>query len=109
MIQNDLQTIVLAIFGSTGLWTLINFLVQRHFNNKDSQNRDLQLLKNAELASLQDRLLYLCESYIEKGQIELNQLQSLNRLYSAYKALGGNEFIHDMMDSKVSRLPIKNG
>ena len=105
---NDLQTIILAIFGSTGLWTLVNFLVQRHFNLKDQRNNDLALLKEAELASLQDRLLYLCESYIEKGSIELNQLQSINRLYSAYRKLGGNSFITDMYEGKVKRLSVKN-
>lgn len=108
MAMNDLQTILLAIFGSTGLWTLINFLVQRHFQKKDQRNDDLALLKEAELASLQDRLLYLCESYIEKGSIELNQLQSIDRLYTAYRKLGGNSFISDMYDGKVKRLSVRN-
>lgn len=108
MTGTEFQTILLAIFGSTGLWTLINFLVQRHFQMKDQRNGDLALLKEAELASLQDRLLYLCESYIEKDQIEINQLQSIDRLYRAYKKLGGNSFISGMYDGKVKNLPVKN-
>ena len=98
--------IILAIFGSTGLWTLINFLVQRYFAKRDKHANDLELLKEAELASLQDRLLHLCEGYIAEGSIEMNQWQSLNRLFTAYSNLGGNEFIHDMMDDKVRKLPI---
>ena len=104
--QHD--TLILAIFSCTGLWSLINFIVQRHFAKQDKRQDDLRLIKEALLASLQDRLLYLCESYIEQGSIELNQLQSLNRMYSAYKALGGNEFIHDLVEKRVRTLPIHN-
>ena len=102
------ETLILAIFSCTGLWTLVNFLVQRHFAKKDKRASDLTLIKEALLASLQDRLLYLCESYIEQGSIEMNQLQSLNRMYSAYRALGGNEFIHDLVEKRVRTLPIHN-
>ena len=98
--------IILAIFGCTGLWTLINFFVQRYFQKKDQRANDITLLKEAELASLQDRLLYLCERYISAGELELNQLQSLNRLYTVYRKLGGNEFIHDMMETQIPRLKI---
>lgn len=102
------ETLILAIFSCTGLWTLVNFLVQRHFAKKDKRASDLALIKEALLASLQDRLLYLCEGYIEQGSIELNQLQSLNRMYSAYRALGGNDFIHDLVEKRVRMLPIHN-
>lgn len=102
------ETIILAIFSSTGLWSLINFLVQRHFAKKDKRDTDMSLVKEALLATLQDRLLYLCEKYIQQGNIEMNQLQSLNRMYLAYKGLGGNEFIHDLVEKKVKNLPIVN-
>ena len=102
------ETIILAIFSSTGLWTLINFQVQRYFAKKDKRSTDLTLIKEALLATLQDRLLYLCEDYIQRGSLELNQLQSINRMYSAYTALGGNEFIHDLTEHKVKALPIHN-
>ncbi|MBQ6592929.1 MAG: hypothetical protein IJH98_08555 [Solobacterium sp.] len=100
------ETLILAVFSCTGLWTLINFIVQRHFANKDRKQDDLKLIKEALLASLQDRLLYLCDAYIETGSIELNQLQSLRRMYKAYKGLGGNEFITDLVENKVNHLPI---
>ncbi len=102
------DTLILAVFSCTGLWTLINLIVQRHFAKQDKRQDDLKLIKEALLASLQDRLLYLCESYIENGSIELNQLQSLNRMYAAYKALGGNEFIHELVEKRVRTLPIHN-
>lgn len=102
------DTLLLAIFSCTGLWTLVNFFVQRYFANKDKKATDLTLIKEALLATLQDRLLYLCEAYISTGSIEMNQLQSLNRMYSAYAALGGNDFIHDLVEKKVKMLPIHN-
>ncbi len=102
------ETLILAIFGCTGLWTLINFFVQRYFSKKDKRGDDLSLIKEALLATLQDRLLYLCEAYIAKGFIEMNQLQSLNRMYSAYTALGGNSFLHDLVEKKVKMRTIHN-
>lgn len=104
--SSEVTTIVLAIFSCTGLWTLVNYFVQRHFNNKDKDQRDLKLLKEALLALLQDRLLYLCTSYISEGEIEVNQLKSLKRLYASYKDLGGNEFVHDLMNKQIDNLQI---
>ena len=100
------ETILLAIFSSNGLWTMLNYFIQRHFANKDKGRKDLDLLKEAQLALLQDRLLHLCTDYISKGHITVNQLKSLKRLYSSYKDLGGNDFVHDLMENQVNHLQI---
>ena len=98
-------TVVAASLGSAGLWTLINNIYLNH----SQENKTIELIKEAQLATLQDRLLYLCTKYLEDYSdqgIEANQLKSLHNLYNSYKALGGNSFITDMID-RVNKLKVR--
>ena len=98
-------TVVAASLGSAGLWTLINNIYLNH----SKENKTIELMKAAQLATLQDRLLYLCTKYLEDYKdtgIEANQLKSLHNLYKSYTDLGGNSFISDMMD-RVNKLKVR--
>ena len=98
-------SILVAAFGSAGLWTLINNIYLNH----SQENKTIELIKEAQLATLQDRLLYLCTKYLEDHAdegIEANKLKSLHNLYNSYKALGGNSFITDMID-RVNKLKVR--
>lgn len=91
--------IILAIFGSTGLWTLVNNVVQRMQGHKSAERKAL-------LALLHDRLYLLCQSYIEQGSISLDELENIDYLYSPYRALGGNGTCEKLYE-KVLSLPIE--
>lgn len=98
-------TIIVACFGSAGLWSLINNI---YLNNR-KEDATIELLKKAELVILQDRLLYLCTKYVEdeaENGIEGNKLKSLHNLYEAYQSLGGNGFISDLM-KRVNTLKVR--
>ena len=102
---DTLITILVACFGSAGLWTLINNI----YLNRHKEDETIELLKKAQLATLQDRLLYLCTKYLEDYAdigIEANQLKSLHNLYDAYRSLDGNDFIHDLMN-RVNKLKVR--
>ena len=105
MTSENIVTLLVACFGSAGLWTLINNI---YLNNR-KENETIELLKQAQLASLQDRLLYLCTKYLEDYSdvgIDANQLKSLHNMYNAYHALDGNSFITDMVE-RVNKLKVR--
>ena len=100
-----LITILIACLGSAGLWTLINNI---YLTNK-KEDETIGLIKQALLATLHDRLLYLCTKYLEDYAeigIEANQLHSLHNLFESYKSLGGNGLISDLV-SRVNKLKVR--
>lgn len=61
-------------------------------------------LNEAVCSLLRDRILHLCEKYIQNGQITHRQWESLYDLFEKYQKLGGNGFIKDEIET-VSELP----
>ncbi len=93
--------IIIAILGSTGLWTLINNIIT-YFKDKKS------IEKKALLALLHDKLYYLCQHFISKGSITADELENLEYLYKPYSSLGGNGTCKRLYE-EVLRLPITKG
>lgn len=75
--------IVVSIFASTGFWTLINTIVQ---NNKTSKSVE----RTALLGLLHDKIYSLCQQYIAKGYVTLEEFDNLEYLYRPYIQMGGN-------------------
>ena len=72
---------VLAIFASTGFWTFVMMMVQRH--DAKTNNRDKILLGLAH-----ERICSLSEEYIKEGSILESDYESLHDyLYVPYKAV----------------------
>ncbi|HIY53713.1 MAG TPA: hypothetical protein H9832_07135 [Candidatus Agathobaculum merdavium] len=55
-------------------------------------------VQKALLATLHDRLLFLCLHYLEAGEITADELDNLTLLYDQYVALGGNGTIKKLME-----------
>ena len=108
--MNTLLTIILTIIGSGGLFSFIQFLFTRHDGKKNyvtkeemdekfsAQNVALDLLKEAALASMQDRLEFIMSKYLKEGEISVNQYKALTHMVEAYKGLGGNSFVAEMYE-----------
>lgn len=89
-------TILCAVLGSSGLWSLILALVMRNLNKND-------LL----LGLGHDRIIFLCKSYIERGYLSADEYENLHDyLYEPYEKRGGNGTAKKLMD-EVKKLPIK--
>lgn len=69
--------------------------------------KQLQLICNGQLYVLQDRLLYLCDKYLDKGYISTTEYKMIVNMYHAYHDLGGNDFITDLF-TRVKTLQIKD-
>lgn len=88
-------TVVCAVLASSGLWT---FLSKR----KDQKDGKTQLL----VGLAHDRILHLCEKYIERGCLTKEEYDDLHKyLYEPYSNLGGNGSAERMI-KEVDKLKI---
>lgn len=94
-----MNALIIAIVGSQALFSFIQFLIVRHDAKRSAAD-------TAILAILRDRLLHLCNKYLEAGAIDIYEEESFSKLYEAYTNLGGNSFIKELRD-KVVNLPRK--
>lgn len=87
--------IILAVFGSTGIWALISKLI-------DKKSASAKML----LGLGHDKIYELCKGYIKRGSITSDEFENLIKyLYEPYKKLGGNGTAERLVD-EVKRLPI---
>lgn len=72
--------VVIAVLGSNGLWAWIN----SKGTAKSARDRMLLGIGHAEI-------FRLCEKYIRRGAITMDELEDLDRyLFKPYSELGGN-------------------
>lgn len=90
-----LASVLIAILGSTGLWSFIASIR----NNHDAKTRLL-------IGLAHDRIIYLGTSYIERGYITPDEYENLHDyLYVPYAENGGNGSAKRVMES-VKQLPM---
>ena len=99
--SSETLAIIIAVFGSTGLWTLVNTIVLKFQEKKSVSTKMLLGLGH-------DRIYDLCHQYIQRGSITTDEHENLIKyLYEPYKSLGGNG-TGDRLVDEVKKLPIKN-
>lgn len=90
-----LTSVLIAIFGSTGLWS---FIANRR-NKHDAKTRLL-------IGLAHDRIIYLGTKYIERGYITPDEYENLHDyLYVPYAENGGNGSAKRVMEN-VKQLPM---
>ena len=101
IIWQSIVTIVCAVFASSGLWAYLS--ARRDRKAKKDDKRDAQ---NAMILGLgHDRIISLCEKYIERGWIASDEYENLYTwLYKPYEELGGNGTAKRLM-AIVDNLP----
>lgn len=96
--HETLVTIILAIIGSGGFWSAMQFIAQKHSEKRSATARLLLGLSHEEI-------LEQCEFYEERGYIKPDEYAELERyLYEPYKKLGGNGAVEREMQ-KIKALP----
>lgn len=81
--MDNMTTIVLAIFASTGFWTFLQNLIANRKKKKTPQEEMI-------LALGRDRLLHLSKSYMSKGYIPDDEFDTFKMMGEAYIAMDGN-------------------
>ena len=98
MSTDIIVTLVVAIFGSTGFWTLL-------MNRKKKKSAEARLLMGIAYSEIIRR----CDHYIKVGHIDIDEYNELNRyLFEPYREMGGNGTAEKLM-GEVKKLPMKEG
>lgn len=94
-------TIAVAMFASTGFWTLVNNIYQDKKKPKDTPER------RALLGLLHENIMDKCRFFIERGYISVEEYEDLQHyIYEPYRELGGNGTGERAL-SEVNKLPLK--
>ena len=98
-----LISVVGAVLASSGFWA---YLIARR--DKKREKREGQSAQARMIIGLgHDRIIYLCEKYIERGYITSEEYENLNEwLYDPYVAMGGNGTAKRLM-AIVDNLPCR--
>lgn len=87
--------VIIAVLGSNGLWAWI----QNRGTAKSARDRMLLGIGHAEI-------FRLCEKYIRRGAITMDELEDLDRyLFKPYSELGGNGTAAALVE-QCRKLPI---
>lgn len=104
--ENIWTTILLAIFASSGIWSVITLIIQNHFNKRNSINDDQKKIDKMVIGLGHDRITFLGMAYIDRGYITKDEYEDLiTYLYTPYKELGGNGTA-ELVIEKVKALPM---
>lgn len=103
-------TLVVAIFGSSGLGTVVSVLVTRHYQKKDKKENDLKTMNDAIAALAHDSYFRHCRFLLTKEKITESEHENHDYLYKAYHSLGlngiGDKMHKQILDKEV--VPDKN-
>lgn len=94
------EAIIIAILGSSSIATIITAII----NAIITHSRAYKNLENANKIIMKDRIKHLGKSYIERGNVSLDELEDLHEMHQCYHDLGGNGFLDQLM-KEVDSLP----
>ncbi len=83
MNNETVVAIVTAVFASSGLWSIILYVVQTRDKNRSE-------VRKALLALLHDRIYAECEKAMTQGHVSIQEFKNISYLYEPYRDLGGN-------------------
>lgn len=71
-----------------------------------SINKSLEEQKEVNLKQIRHTIVHTCEEALEKGEISINKLRSLEEMYEEYvEIFHGNGYVKTLME-RVRKLPI---
>lgn len=99
-------TIVVAVFGSGGLWALLTAIITSKLEKRRKEQVNDEDVRAMLRGLGHDRICYLGECYVKRGYITKDEYENLvDYLYRPYKGLGGNGTAEKII-LEVNKLPI---
>lgn len=95
------ETIIIALIAAltgSGISSIVIVLLQRKWAKQDMHDERVDALVDASKVQMIDRVRWLGRSYIEAGEIRLEDKENLREMYAAYKRLGGNGHLDTIMN-----------
>lgn len=98
-----IETLIVACGGAcvAGIFQIIVLLI----NNRKKKNKEEETVAEGVMVLLQDRIKFLAKHFIADETIAPEDLEDLMRMHKAYKELGGNGYLDQLMDA-VKNLPL---
>lgn len=97
-----------GIFSSSGLWAFIMANRERKAAAKQDKETKIDDIANAVRGFGHDKILYLGQSYLDRGYITATEYDNLiNYIWIPYDKLEGNGTAKKIIE-EVKKLPIKN-
>lgn len=90
MSHEMLITAVLSAITSSGVMSLIIYLIQRRDRKKDEENANKSAQSRMLVGLGHDRIISLTDRYVRRGMITLKEKRNLEFLYRPYSDMGGN-------------------
>jgi len=103
--------IIIALLSAglgSGMMAIVLAYLQRKWNKADKKDERMDAVVDALKEIMIDRVRYLGKRYISEQEIALEDKESIEGMFKAYKALGGNGHLDTVMD-EVERLPVRSG
>ena len=88
--QLVLITAVLSAVTSSGVMSLIIYLLQRRDRKREREEANNSAMSKMLLGLGHDRIIYLTDRFVRRGAITLKEKRNLEFLYGPYAELGGN-------------------
>lgn len=103
MSTDSIVTLLVAVFASTGFWSLVQYIIGLVKEKKSGDSSEKKLL----VALSHDRIVYLSKSALKDGYISQDDYDNLAQITQPYFEAGGNHLARKYWD-EVQKLPIKD-
>ena len=91
-----------AVLGSNGLWTFVQFLAGR--KKAKINPEDIEEFKNGLCALLRNEIVVAHRTYTSQGFCTIEDKTNISEMYKAYHKLGGND-IATALKNQIMELP----
>lgn len=102
-------TLIVAIIGSSGLATVIQVLITRHYAKKDKKTENWEAMRKAMEALAHDAYYRQARHLLTKEVVTEEELENHNYLYNAYHSLGLNSTGDQMHKQILQKTVLPSG
>ena len=95
----------LVVEIAAGIGVLIGLFAPIYKSVK-KQMKKVELVQDALMGLLHDRICGLCEAYLKKGFATNEEREQLQVLFTPYKAMGGNHNAATLYEKVMEELPL---
>lgn len=96
----------LAVEIAAGIGVLIG-LATPIYRSVKKQMKKVELVQDALMGLLHDRICGLCEVYLKKGFATNEEREQLQVLFTPYKSMGGNHNAATLYEKVMEELPLE--
>lgn len=100
--------IVVGILGAgigAGIMQIVNTVVNHKMQKDDTEDERISAIMGALKVMMIDRIHFLVTSYIARGSVTLDEKETIQKMYLAFKAVGGNSDCTVPME-ELAKLPV---